>query len=354
METMEQQKIIVTGGDGFLGTYVVQMLQYCGVRNIFIPRSRHYDLTQIDHTNRLIRDYPPDQIIHLASTCPKADGAAKVPSYENHPDVTIWRNLIEVATNNHIPKIITVVDYHAYPAWCHHPYQESVVDDMTKWTEHQAQHSYQQLLKEIIQPRQQPENQSKTPSAVGCPHPTECKISVYITSEIYGPGDHFHPNGRRLLSSTIRLFSDTKEQSEHQVMVPGHPDDELDFLYALDAAEGIVHGIKNPLGIEIMNLASGSLSRWGIVVEQIASYLDYHGEFHWTEPERPPQYRSLRTENAKDTIGFYPSTDLGSGLKETIQWFCTHRRFILENEADMSIPWIDSHTKTKESHPKTT
>ena len=340
METMEQQKIIVTGGDGFLGTYVVQMLQYCGVRNIFIPRSRHYDLTQIDHTYRLIRDYPPDQIIHLASTCFEANGAGKVPSSENHPDVTIWRNLIEVATNNHIPKIIAVVDYHAYPDWCHHPYRETEVDDLTKWTEYQAQHPYQQLLKEIIHPRHQPEKQ--------------CKISAYISSEIYGPGDHFHVSGRRLLSSTIRLFSDTKEQSEHQVIVPGHPDDELDFLYALDAAEGIVNGIKNPSGSGIMNLATGNLLRWRVVVEQIASHLDYRGEIYWEESKRPPQSKSLQTENAKDTIGFYPATNLESGLKETIQWFCTHRRFILENEADMTIPWIESHIETKESYPKTT
>ena len=177
---------------------------------------------------------------------------------------------------------------------------------------------------------------------------------MFITSEIYGPGDHFHSLSRRLLSSTIRLFSNAKEQNEPDVVVPGHPDDELDFLFALDAAEGIVQGIKSPTEIEITNLASGNLSRWSVVVKQIASYLDYHGEIHWAESGQPFQNKSLQTDKAKDTIGFYPATNLESGLKETIQWFCTHRRFILENEADMTIAWSDSHTKTKESHPKTT
>jgi GDP-L-fucose synthase len=346
METIEQQKIIVTGGDGFLGTYVVQMLQYCGVRNIFIPRSRHYNLIHIDHTCRLLRDYPPDQIIHLASTCLRINNDAKLTSFENHSDVTIWRNLIDVASKNHIPKITIILEYHAYPPWCHSSFNEIELDDLDNWSECQLHHPSQQLLKEIQSLTRYPYPvDCNNPGAVGCPHPTESKISVLITSEVYGPGDHFQVNGRRLLSSTIRLLSDAKEQGKSQVIVSGHPDDELDFLYALDAAEGIVNAIKSPSEIGIMNLASTNISRWGMVVEQIASYLDYYGEINWTESDRLPFCKSLQTENAKDTIGFYPATDLESGLKETIQWFCTHRRFILENETDASITWADSQIK---------
>jgi GDP-L-fucose synthase len=334
MEALEGRRVIVTGGDGFLGTYVVQILQDLGVRRVFVPRSRHYDLTNIDNTYRLLRDYPPNQIIHLASTCPWTTDTNKISNADCHPMVRMWRNLRDTADKNQVSEMVAVVDYHAYPEWCHPPYSDTDMSDQSNWAPCPKPHPYELLLKEALEANLKE----------GC----HLSTSVLIASEIYGPGDRFHLGSRRMMPSVIRAISDAKEQGKTEVAVSGHPDDEMDFLYACDAAEGIVHASKHPSEIGVMNLGSGKVSRWAVVVEQIASYLDYKGEIRWAESHRPARLQSLQTDKAKDTIGFYPATDLESGLKETIRWFCTHRRFILENEVDLGVPYPEVQDKDKE------
>ncbi len=334
MDSLTQRKIIVTGGDGFLGTYLVQQLQDCGFRNVFVPKRKHYDLATLDSVNRLLRDYPPDMVIHLAASCPYAldNGEKTSDKYDpmDHPDVIMWRNILIAAKHNDISEMITVWDYHAYPSWCQSPFSEQEVADASQWEGYENYRSHAEVfLREIVN------------------HQTgefgDYKITAFIMGELYGPGDRFYVNGRRLMSSTIRAISDAKENGESAVDILGHSGDKIDFMYVGDAANGIISVIEGGTEGGIINIASGQTTIWGEVVEQIAEYLEYSGKLRWTDRAQDPNRISLNTALVKEKCGFQAESDLQLGLSETVQWFCTHRRFILENEAD----WV----VTREQYP---
>jgi GDP-L-fucose synthase len=326
MDALTHRKIIVIGGDGFLGNYVVQLLEDYGVRNMFIPRSKHYDLTDPDNAHRLFRDYPPDQVIHLASTCPLSGQISELADPASDPDLIMWRNILLAAEAHNNPEIVKVWDYHAYPEWCPTPYSECDAEDLSRWSQSSQCKSPSELfLLDLLH-----YNDQRTGG---------CEVISFINSEIYGPGDRFHAQGRRRLPSTIRSISDAKEQGEPVISIPGNPNDMMDHLYVCDAASAIVNAIANHQKTGIMNVASGQCHRWAEVVERIIAYLEYPGDIMWMEHERTPCNISMRIDRARDTIGYQPEADFEEALKETVQWFSTHRRFILENEADMHLPW---------------
>jgi GDP-L-fucose synthase len=326
MDTLTNRKIIVTGGDGFLGIHVVQELQDRGVKNVFVPRSKYYDLSNTDHAVRLLRDYPPDIIIHLAASCPLSRESDRRLDPEISPDHCMCNNILAAAQMRQVLQIVAVWDYHAYPSWCHFPLAEEEVENLSEWEKNGAGGSREAIcLQEVIRA-----------SGKG-----ECnvKIQAFIAPELYGPGDQFHAQGHRRLPSTIRMISDAKERQQNEVTIPGHPDDTIDFLHVCDIARGIVAAIEKETEYKIMNLASGKSSRWGDVVDQISEYLDYHGGILYSESDRNPDQSSLKTDRAHNQSGFEPTIDLETGLKDTVRWFCTHRRFILENEIDSRVDW---------------
>ena len=332
MDTLTQSKIIVTGGDGFLGTYVVKLLQDQGVRNVFVPRSKHYDLIELENVHRLFRDYPPDLVIHLASSCPLSQ-ESRIHDYpHDRPGVRMCKNILAATQQHKVPEVVTVLDYHSYPNWCDPPLSEDDLEDLSRWsgkdTGNLPDETY---LKEVVE---QNHTLGEGTNVITC-----------ITSEIFGPGDRFQVQSRRMLASAIRIISNAKEQQDTEAILPGHPDDEVDFLYVTEAATGIVAAIDGDVTSGILNLALGKTSLWRNVVEQIAAYLEFDGEISWMETNRQSRQVAFSISRAKNRIGFDPSMSIEAGLKETVQWFCTHRRFILENEADMKIQWPTSLQK---------
>ncbi|KPL07587.1 hypothetical protein AMJ86_03930 [bacterium SM23_57] len=330
MDTLTQPKIIVTGGDGFLGTYVVKLLQDQGVRNVFVPRSKHYDLYELENVHRLFRDYPPDLVIHLASSCPLSQESNNHNDPYNQPDMCMCKNILAAAQQHTVPEVVTVLDYHSYPGWCDHPLSEDDLEDLSNWNAKDAGNLLgATYLKEVVEKNHTLGEKSN--------------IITCITSEIYGPGDRFQVQSRRLLAAAIRIISDAKEQQDSEAIIPGHPDDEIDFLYITEAVDGIVAAIKSDVTSGIINLALGKTHRWRNVVEQVVAYLEYDGEMSWMETDRQPRQVAFNVSRAKDRTGFNPSIGVEVGLQETVQWFCTHRRFILENEADTMVQWQTSH-----------
>jgi GDP-L-fucose synthase len=301
-----------------------------------VPKSKYYDLAALDSANRLLRDYPPDIVIHLAASCPDISGTGVKTSDEfdpmDHPDVVMWRNILIAAKHNNTEQMMTVWDYHAYPTWCKPPFWEQEAADISKWEGYDNYRSPSEVfLQEVV-------NHGESDNR-------DYKITSFITGELYGPGDRFYVNGRRLMSSTIRTISDAKENDEKSVDVLGHPDDNIDIMYVGDAADGIVNVIEKGGEGGIVNIGSGCGAVWGEVVEQIAKYLNYSGEIRWIDGNRNPNQISLNTALAKGKYGFQAETEIQSELLETVQWFCAHRRFILENEAEWAVPNAPYPTK---------
>ncbi len=196
-------------------------------------------------------------VIHLAASCPYVlDNGEKTSDKHDpmdHPDVVMWRNILIAAKHNNISEMITVWDYHVYPSWCQSPFSEREAADISQWEGYEDYRSHAEVfLREIVN------------------HQTgeygDYKITAFITGELYGPGDRFYVNGRRLMSSTIRAISDAKEHGETAVDVLGHPDDKIDFIYVGDAADGITCVIEHGTEGGIINIGSGHTANWGEVV----------------------------------------------------------------------------------------
>jgi GDP-L-fucose synthase len=306
------RRVVVTGGSGFLGSYVVEALRARGCRDPFVPRSRDYDLVQPAAISRLLDEARPDLVIHLAARVGGIGANRDNPGSFFHDNLVMGVHLVEAARQRGVPKVVLLGTVCAYPKLAPLPFRE---EDLWEGYPEETNAPYG-LAKKMLLVQSQAYRQQYGYD------------SIYLLPvNLYGPRDHFDPRVSHVIPALIRKVVDAQERGEREITCWGDGSPTREFLHAADAAEGILLAAERYDRSDPVNLGSGEEVTIRALAERIARLCDFDGRIAWdpTQPNGQPR-RRLDTSKAERLFGFKARRTLEDGLKETIAWYRAERR----------------------------
>ena len=310
----EGKRVTVTGGAGFLGSFVVAELQKRGATDIFVPRSKDYDLVKHTDVVRLLEDARPDLIIHLAAHVGGIGANRLHPAEFFYDNLMMGVQLMHEAWKRRVEKFVAIGTVCAYPKFTPVPFKE---DDLWNGYPEETNAPYG-LAKKMLLVQAQAYRQQYGFNAI-----------YLLPVNLYGPRDNFDLESSHVIPALIRKMIEAQERGEKQVVLWGDGSPTREFLYVEDAAEGIVQAAEQYNGPEPVNLGSGQEISIKDLAETIADLTDFQGEIVWdtTKPNGQPR-RALDVSRAKKYFGWQARTPFSEGIKRTIAWFREHRHEI--------------------------
>ncbi len=304
---LSSKRILLTGGAGFLGTFVKQKLQERGAndKNIIIPRSKEYDLRVWENCYNLVKS--ADIVIHLAARVGGIGYNIKYPGELFYDNAIMGIQLLEAARRCEIEKFVAVGTVCAYPKFTPVPFSE---DDLWNGFPEETNAPYG-IAKKILQVQSESYRKQYGLNSI-----------FLLPVNLYGPGDHFHLEHSHVIPALIMKFVEAKEEELESVTVWGTGTPSREFLYVEDAAEGILLALENYNSSEPVNLGSSEEIVINDLVGLIKKLVGYEGEVIWDEkrPDGQPR-RKLDIVKAQKEFGFKSKTSLTDGLKSTIEWY---------------------------------
>jgi GDP-L-fucose synthase len=301
------KKIVVTGGAGFLGRFVVERLhRFPGVQ-ITVPRSRDYDLTKEENVKRLLSDADPDLVIHLAAVVGGIGHNQKNPGRFFYDNLMMGTQLIEQSRLHGVQKFVAIGTVCAYPKFTPTPFKE---DDLWSGYPEETNAPYG-LAKKMMLVQSQSYREQYGFNSI-----------FLLPANLYGPGDNFDLETSHVIPALIRKCVEAREKHSPYIEAWGSGQVSREFLYVEDCAEGIVLASALYNEPEPVNLGTGSEVMIKDLVETIARLTGYNGEIRWRSdrPDGQPR-RQLDTSRAVEKFGFRAQTSLEEGLKRTIAWY---------------------------------
>ena len=302
-----QRKVVVTGGSGFLGSFLVERLQKNGCAQLFVPRSRDYDLRRHEAIRRLLVDARPDVIIHLAAR------VGGIGANRAHPAEFFYDNLMMGAPLLHeswkfgVEKFIAIGTVCAYPKFTPVPFRE---EDLWNGYPEETNAPYGIAKKMLLVQSQAYREQYGFDSI------------FLLPVNLYGPRDNFDLESSHVIPALIRKFIDARERDHPTVTVWGTGTPTREFLYVEDAAEAILLAGERYNKSEPVNIGSGMEISIKELVHLVARLTGFNGEIVWdtTQPDGQPR-RCLETSKAERLFGFRAKTNFEEGLRRTIEWY---------------------------------
>jgi len=298
---------MVTGGGGFLGQAVVARLADADSAEVFVPRSRDYDLRRRDGIERAMQDGRPDVIIHLAAVVGGIGANRENPGRFFYENAIMGIELIEAARLADIEKFVTIGTVCAYPKFTPVPFHEDALwDGYPEETNAPYGVAKKMLLVQGQAYRQQ----------------YGMNVIHLIPVNLYGPGDNFDPASSHVIPALIKKCVDARDSGATHIDVWGSGSASREFLYVQDAAEGIVLGADRYDGPDPVNLGVGREITIRELVDVIARLTRFEGEIRWdrTKPDGQPR-RALDTSRARELFGFVAGTSFEDGLRSTVDWY---------------------------------
>jgi GDP-L-fucose synthase len=304
---LTQSRVLVTGGNGFLGKHVVSTLEREGVHEISAPRSSEYDLRDRDAVRACIADSRPDIIIHLAAVVGGIMANRRNGGRFFYDNAIMGIELLEQARLAGVPKTVLLGTVCAYPKHTPVPFRE---DDLWNGYPEEVNAAYG-LAKKVLLVQAQAYRQQYGYNAI-----------YLMPVNLYGPGDNFDLEDSHVIPALIRKFLEAKSQGRERVVVWGTGSASREFLYVADAARGIVAAARLYDGREPINLGSGGEITIRDLAETIGHLCGFQGSIEWdtSQPDGQPR-RQLDTSRARDLLGFQAEVGLETGLKATIDWY---------------------------------
>lgn len=307
MSFWEGKKVIVTGGAGFLGSYVVEKLKERGCNNIFVPLVEDYDLTKEKNVIRLYQDYPCDIVIHLAAVVGGIGANRENPGKFYYDNLVMGAMLMEYARQFKVDKFVALGTICAYPKFTPVPFKE---EDLWNGYPEETNAPYGLAKKTMLVQSQSYRVQYGFNSI------------FLLPLNLYGPRDNFDPKSSHVIPALIRKFMEAKVKGENEVVCWGTGKPTRGFLYVEDAAEGILLATEKYNKSDPVNLGTDLEISIKDLAELIAKLVGFKGKIKWdtSKPDGQPR-RRLDTSRAEREFGFKAKMDFGKGLKKTIEWY---------------------------------
>lgn len=307
MSFWSDKRTVVTGGSGFLGSYVVHELQNAGCTNIIIPRSNQYDLTQMEAVQQLYADASPDLIIHCAAKVGGIEANRKNPGSFFYENLIMGVNLIEAGRQHRLKKFVCLGTVCAYPKHTPVPFHE---EDLWNGYPEETNAPYGIAKKALLVQLQAYRTQYNFQG-------------IYLLPvNLYGPGDNFDPESSHVIPALIKKCLDAVNSNAPFIEAWGTGSASREFLYVADAARGIVQAAERYNGAEPINLGAYQEITIRELTTLIAELTEFRGDIRWdtTKPDGQPR-RCLDTTRAREQFGFTATTDFKQGLQHTITWY---------------------------------
>ena len=311
-----EKRVVVTGGAGFLGSFVVEQLRAKGCKNIVIPRSADYDLVQMDAVKQLYSDAKPDLVIHLAARVGGIGANQANPGRFFYDNLMMGTQLIEVGRQVGLKKFVALGTICAYPKFAPIPFKE---DDIWNGYPEETNAPYG-LAKKMMLAQSQAYRQQYGFNSI-----------VLFPVNLYGPRDNFDLKTSHVIPALIRKFGEAKDSKKDYVELWGDGSPSREFLYVEDAAEGILLAAEQYNDSLPVNLGTGEEVAIRDLAELIAKEVGFAGPIKWdrTKPNGQPR-RCLDVTRAKELFGFQARHRLREGLKKTVQWYHDNRNKLRE------------------------
>ncbi len=302
-------KILLTGGSGFLGRFVYNELISRGFsfNDIYIVRSKDYDLTDIYAVKKLYKDIQPSVVVHLAAEVGGIGANMANPGRYFYSNMSMGLNLIECGRICGIDKFVQIGTVCAYPKICSVPFVE---EDIWNGYPEETNAPYGVAKKALFVMLDAYKKQYGLNSA------------VLVPCNLYGPHDNFNPISSHVIPALIKKFYEAKIGGNKKVCCWGDGSATREFLFVQDAAVAIVNSLSMIDDPSPINLGGGQEISIKDLAEKIGRFVGYEGNIVWDEskPNGQPR-RFLNITKAEKLLAWTPKKNLDAGLKETIEWY---------------------------------
>jgi GDP-L-fucose synthase len=316
---IQNKRILVTGGSGFLGGHVLARLRQVGCRHIIAPRSAECDLTREPDVLRLLQKERPEVVLHLAARVGGIGANRKYPGTFLYHNLIMGTHLIEASRQLGVEKFVMVGTICSYPKFTPVPFKES---DLWNGYPEETNAPYG-LAKKILLAQLQAYKQEFGFNGV----------NVMLVN-LYGPGDNFDLDSSHVIPALIRKCIEAKERGDRILPVWGTGRPTREFLYAEDAAEALVRAAEVLDTPEPVNVGSGQEIAIADLAKLVAAKVDFRGELRFDPnmPDGQPR-RCLDVTRAKELLGFTSTTTLANGMEKTIAWYLSARQAAVPHAA---------------------
>ena len=311
-----KSRVVVTGGAGFLGSFIVEKLRARGCEEIFVPRSTDYDLRDRDAIVQLYKEARPDIVIHLAAVVGGIGANRDNPGRFFYDNAIMGIQLIELARQMGVQKFVATGTICAYPKFTPIPFQE---DELWNGYPEETNAPYG-LAKKMMLVQTQAYREQYGFNGI-----------FLLPVNLYGPRDNFDLHSSHVIPALIRKCAEAKKEGRAEIVLWGDGTPTREFLYVEDAAEGILLAAERYNGEQPVNLGTGVEITIRDLAEVVASEVGFAGKVVWdtSQPNGQPR-RCLDITRAKQLFGFEAAHDLRSGMAKTVAWFRTHDQELRE------------------------
>jgi len=298
--------VLVTGGGGFLGSYLVERLRNAG-HEPFVARHSDYDLTIADEAKRLFADARPELVFHLAAEVGGIGANRANPGRYWYANLLMGTHVLEQSRLAGVGKLVLLGTICAYPKFAPVPFNE---DDLWNGYPEETNAPYGVAKKALLVGAQAYREQYGL-------------NAIYLLPvNLYGPGDNFDLESSHVIPALVRKMIEAQDRGERDVVLWGDGSATREFLYVEDCAEGIFLAGESYDGPEPVNLGTGEEISIRDLAQLVAALTGYQGEIVWdtSKPNGQPR-RRLDVSRAEHLFGFRAGTGLREGIERTVAWY---------------------------------
>ena len=304
---LKSKKIIVTGGAGFLGKYVIEKLKERSCSDIFVPKIEEYDLRNLDCIVKIYNTIKADVVIHLAAVVGGIGANRENPGSFFYDNLIMGIQLMEQARLNNIEKFVAIGTICAHPKFTPVPFKE---EDLWDGYPEETNAPYG-LAKKMLLVQAQAYRQQYGFNSI-----------FLLPVNLYGPGDNFDPRSSHVIPALIKKFYEAKVNNEPEVVVWGTGNATREFFYVEDCSEAIVLATEKYNKSDPVNIGAGFEISIKDLANLIKGIIGFDGKIIWdiSKPDGQPR-RCLDVSKAQEWFGFIARTEFKFGLKKTIDWY---------------------------------